>query len=136
VPDVSTEAAKRLLLVMARFGRTVSQATADAASDPELADSTSLTVLCTLDLDGPRRPGVLQEITGLSSGGVSKLLDRMEEAKVVKRSYGAIAGDNRGVLVSITPKGRRQLRSIAEALARRLPDSKLLVKEVSGALQR
>jgi hypothetical protein len=40
---------------------------------------------------------VLQELTGLSSGGVSKLLDRMEGAGVVKRAYGGVPGDNRGV---------------------------------------
>ena len=120
---------------MARFGRTVTQAMGDAAPDPDLLDNTSLIVLCSLDLDGPRRPGVLQEVTGLSSGGVSKLLDRMEEAKLVKRTYGAIAGDNRGVLVSLTPRGRRQLGAVAGALARRLPEAKLVIKEVAAAAQ-
>ena len=59
---------------------------AEVAPDPELLNNISVIVLCSLDVDGPRRPGELQELTGLSSGGVSKLLDRMEHAGVVKRT--------------------------------------------------
>ena len=92
--------------MMSNYGRMASRAMLEVSPDPELVTNASLVVLCSLDLDGPRRPGVLQELTGLSSGGVSKLLDRMEGAGVVKRAYGGVPGDNRGVLVSITRRGR------------------------------
>jgi DNA-binding MarR family transcriptional regulator len=131
LPNVAVE---RLLLLLANYGQTVSKAIGAVAPDPELANLVSLVVLCTLDLDGPRRPGVLQEVTGLSSGGVSKLLDRMEQAGVVKRTYGGVPGDNRGVLVSITRRGRTLAGRFSSAVATQLPDAKTMVKELATAL--
>jgi DNA-binding HxlR family transcriptional regulator len=131
---LSNSAVERLLLLMSDYGRTVSAAMLDVAPDPELAGNVSLVVLCTLDLEGSRRPGVLQEVTGLSSGGVSKLLDRMEAAGVVKRAYGGVPGDNRGVLVSITRRGRSLVNRFTSEVATRLPESRVLVDEVSSAI--
>jgi DNA-binding MarR family transcriptional regulator len=131
---LSNAAVERLLLLMSGYGRTVSEAMLDVATDPELAGNVSLVVLCTLDLEGPHRPGVLQEITGLSSGGVSKLLDRMEAAGVVKRTYGGVPGDNRGVLVSITRRGRGLVARFTSEVASRLPESHALVDQVSSAV--
>jgi DNA-binding MarR family transcriptional regulator len=132
--ELSKEAVERLLLLVADYGRTLTKAMADAAPDPELVSNVSLVALCTLDLHGPHRPGVLQEVTGLSSGGVSKLLDRMEQAGVIKRTYGGVPGDNRGVLVSITRRGRSLMNRFANAAAGRLPDTKAIVKEFAAAL--
>jgi DNA-binding HxlR family transcriptional regulator len=131
---MSNAAVERLLLLMSGYGRTVSSAMLEVAPEPELAGNVSLVVLCTLDLEGPRRPGVLQEITGLSSGGVSKLLDRMEVAGVVKRTYGGVPGDNRGVLVSITRRGKALVARFTTEVATRLPESRVLVDEVSSAV--
>jgi DNA-binding HxlR family transcriptional regulator len=132
--EMTNAAVERLLLLMSGYERTVSAAMLDVAPDPELAGNVSLVVLCTLDLEGPRRPGVLQEITGLSSGGVSKLLDRMEAAGVVKRTYGGVPGDNRGVLVSITRRGKALVARFASEVAARLPETRVLVDEVSSAV--
>jgi len=131
---MSNAAVERLLLLMSEYERTVSAAMLDVSPEPDLAGSVSLVVLCTLDLEGPRRPGVLQEITGLSSGGVSKLLDRMEAAGVVRRTYGGVPGDNRGVLVSITRRGRALVGRFTSEVAARLPESRTLVNEVSSAV--
>lgn len=133
--DLSNAAVERLLLLMANYGRVVSTVMTEVAPDPELVNNVSIVVLCTLDLEGPRRPGELQEITGLSSGGVSKLLDRMEQANVVKRTYGGVPGDNRGVLVTITRRGKALCNRFSVALAARLPESRALVKELAAALQ-
>ena len=132
--EMTNAAVERLLLLMSGYERTVSAAMLDVAPDPELAGNVSLVVLCTLDLEGPRRPGVLQELTGLSSGGVSKLLDRMEAAAVVKRTYGGVPGDNRGVLVTITRRGKALVARFTSEVAARLPESRVLVDEVSSAL--
>jgi DNA-binding HxlR family transcriptional regulator len=133
--ELSNAAVERLLLLLSGYGRVVRSAVGSVAPDPELGSNASLVVLCTLDLDGPRRPGVLQELTGLSSGGVSKLLDRMEATGVVKRAYGGVPGDNRGVLVSITRRGRNVLGRFNGAVAARLPEPRTLVKEISAALE-
>jgi hypothetical protein len=132
--EMTNAAVERLLLLMSGYERTVSAAMLDVAPDPDLAGNVPLVVLCTLDLEGARRPGVLQEITGLSSGGVSKLLDRMEVAGVVKRTYGGVPGDNRGVLVSITRRGKALVARFTSEVATRLPQSRELVDEVSSAV--
>ena len=132
--ELSNTAVERLLLLLAGYGQAATSAMADVAPDPELVSNVSLVVLCTLDLEGPRRPGELQEATGLSSGGVSKLLDRMEQAGVVKRTYGGVPGDNRGVLVSITRSGRSLASRFCGAVAARLPDARALVKEITTSL--
>jgi DNA-binding MarR family transcriptional regulator len=133
--ELSNAAVERLLLLMSDYGQIASAAMMDASPDPELVSDASVVVLCSLDLDGPRRPGVLQQLTGLSSGGVSKLLDRMESAGVVKRAYGGVPGDNRGVLVSITRRGRALMSRFSAAVANQLPESRALVKEISGLLE-
>ena len=132
--ELSNVAVQRLLLLMANYGQVASTAISEVAPDPELVSNVSLVVLCTLDLEGPRRPGELQEVTGLSSGGVSKLLDRMEQAGVLKRTYGGVPGDNRGVLISITKRGRSLTGRFAGAIAAQLPDGRALVREIAAAV--
>jgi DNA-binding MarR family transcriptional regulator len=127
--ELTNGAVEKLLLLISDYGRIATRAMLEVSPDPELTAPASVAVLCTLDLDGPRRPGTLQEITGLSSGGVSKLLDRMEAAGVVKRSSGAVPGDNRGVLVSITRRGRTLTGRFAGAIARELPAPRQIAKE-------
>ena len=133
--ELSKAAVARLLLLLANYGQLLSQAMAAVAPDRELLNDTSFVVLCSLDVDGPRRPGDLQELTGLSSGGVSKMLDRMEHAGVVQRRYGGVPGDNRGVLVSITRRGRGLVARFTGALAAELPEAKALVKEIASAVE-
>jgi len=128
--EPSREACERLIVLLAQYGNTVSQAMAKVAPAPDLVSDGPITVLCVLDLEGPSRPGHLQRVTGLSSGGVSKMLDRLSEAKLVRRAYGVVPGDNRGVLVSITPQGRRLIRSTAAELGKHLPETKILLKEI------
>ena len=132
--ELSNTAVERLLLLLAGYGQILTEAIGEVAPDPELVNNVSVVVLCTLDLEGPRRPGELQAVTGLSSGGVSKLVDRMEQAGVVKRTYGRVPGDNRGVLVSITRRGRSLASRFCAAVAARLPESRALVKEITTAI--
>jgi DNA-binding MarR family transcriptional regulator len=73
-----------LVVLLAQYGQSVAQAMAKVAPATDLVSDGPVTVLCALDLDGPTRPGQLQGLTGLSSGGVSKLLDRLSEAKLVR----------------------------------------------------
>jgi DNA-binding MarR family transcriptional regulator len=128
--ELSRETSERLIVLLAQYGTAVARAAERIAPSVEAAGNGSLTVLCVLDLDGPSRPGHLQRLTGLSSGGVSKMLDRLGEAKLVRRSYGVVPGDNRGVLVAITPQGRRLIRAIATELGKHLPETKILLKEL------
>ena len=121
---------EELLLKLSEFGQYISGHLLAAAGDPDLVDNLSVIVLATLDLHGPQRPGDLQDRTRLSSGGVTKLVDRLQDKGLVDRSYGAIPEDHRGVLVSLTPVGREQIQAMAAALGRHVPETATLLKEM------
>jgi DNA-binding MarR family transcriptional regulator len=124
------ENAERLLLQFARFGSEVTRSMAAATNEPDFVTNAPLLVLCLLDLDGPTRPGAIAEVVGLTSGGTTKLLDRMEGAGLLHRTYGAIHTDHRGVQVELTARGRTLLRHATAALLAHLPDASATVKEI------
>jgi DNA-binding MarR family transcriptional regulator len=125
---------EELLLKLAEFGQFVSAALVRAAGDGETVDNLPIMVLALLDLEGPQRPGDLQERTGLSSGGVTKAVDRLVRRGLVSRDYGAIPDDHRGVLISLTDAGRRHVQAMTRALAKELPRSTDLVRELDRLL--
>ena len=133
--ETSEHSTARLMLLLAEFGETVSQAMKEATGEPDLVGNAPIRVLATLDLSGPQRPADLAELSGMSSGGLSKLLDRMEEAGAIERVQGAVPGDRRGVLVSLTERGQVLLRTFTEELALRLPATKRLVAEIAAVLE-
>jgi DNA-binding MarR family transcriptional regulator len=133
--ETSEHSTARLMLLLAEFGETVSQAMKEATGEPDLVGNAPIRVLATLDLSGPQRPADLAELSGMSSGGLSKLLDRMEEAGAIERVQGAVPGDRRGVLVSLTERGQVLLRTFTEELALRLPETKRLVAEIAAVLE-
>lgn len=69
-------------------------------------DTPQLGVLISLDVFGPQQPGSIAALLGLTSGGVSKLIDRLERHQLVQRSFGAVPDDRRAVLVGLTDLGR------------------------------
>jgi DNA-binding MarR family transcriptional regulator len=60
---------------------------------------TDLQCINLLDLLGPVTPGTLAESTGLTTGGVTVMLDRLEKAGYVKRDRNP--NDRRSVLVRV-----------------------------------
>jgi DNA-binding MarR family transcriptional regulator len=77
----------------------------------------------------PRSAGKLAEIAELTSGAMTNRLDRLGEAGLVRRLPDP--GDRRGVLVELTPKGKRAYRdaSGAEAAKEALIASALTKRE-------
>lgn len=69
-------------------------------------DTPQLGVLISLDVFGPQQPGSIAALLGLTSGGVSKMIDRLEGSGLVGRAHGAVPGDRRAVLVELTDLGR------------------------------
>lgn len=67
-------------------------------------------LLLQLDHTGPMRPTQVARLLGLTTGGATKLVDRLERLGCVTRRA-AEAGDRRAVDVEITVEGR----SMAEA---------------------
>jgi DNA-binding MarR family transcriptional regulator len=66
-----------------------------------------------LDLLGPSTPGQLAQLTGLSSGGITVVLDRLEKAKYIKRERHP--RDRRSVLVTAaSPRAMAEIHNIYE----------------------
>lgn len=120
----------QVLKLMAGFGHSMSSAMAAVAPAPELVANTPLVVLSHLEMHGPQRPHELAAITGMTTGGLSKLLDRMERRGVVRRVRAAVPEDRRAVVVELTDTGRDMIRRITKELAARLPDARALVVEI------
>ncbi len=125
---------QQLVLAMTRLSQTMTGAAADAARDPEVVAPMPVALLFALDLEGPMRPTAVQELTGLSSGGVTKLVERLEQKGLLDRKTGAIDGDRRGVLVELTRRGRVAVRSMSDAMAAARKDADGLVQELSDTL--
>lgn len=88
----------------------------------EQVDSNAALTLAALDHLGPCRPRFLSDLLGLTSGGTSRLVDRLEDAGHVVRERGKLDADHRSVVVSITPDGVAQLDALLEAAAANLDD--------------
>jgi DNA-binding MarR family transcriptional regulator len=122
-----------LLVKFAEFGQVVSTALAEAAQGEGLTN-TSTVVLCRLELHGHQRPSDIMDTTGLTSGGVTKLIDRLQEAGWVERLDDPVPGDGRGVMVALTDSGRERLRSMVKVLSDQLGDTEVLVEEIDRLL--
>lgn len=122
-------AAEALVVRLGRLGESLSKAFDDVL-DTELPGNTPLIALMVLEAEGPSRPRQLQQVTGLTSGGLSKLLLRLEEAGLVLREFGTVPGDRRGAVVSLTPKGESAAREIAGVVLARLDEIRALVRDL------
>jgi DNA-binding MarR family transcriptional regulator len=122
-------------MLMARLSLYLTTAAADSVRDGDVIDDMPVTLLFSLDTEGPMRPTGIQQVTGLSSGGVTKLVERLEQRGLVARKTGAIDGDRRGVLVELTRRGRNTVRSMADAMAGALQDARPEAEELARLLR-
>ena len=70
---------------------------------------TDLQCINVLELAGPTTPGDLARSTGLTTGGVTVMLDRLEKAGYLKRAPNP--QDRRSLLVRINPKKLEKMHS-------------------------
>jgi DNA-binding MarR family transcriptional regulator len=68
---------------------------------------TDMQFLNLLELLGPMTPGFLAQCSGLSSGGVTVVIDRLEQAGYVRRTQNP--SDRRSVLVGIVPARQKKV---------------------------
>ena len=101
---------------------------------PDLSSNAAVATLFSLDLDGPMRPGQIQDLTGLSSGGVTKLLDRMESAGLIVREFGVLPEDRRASVVRLTTKGHGVSTKMAEDLFAVMGEVRVKLKEIDTLL--
>ena len=112
------------------------QAVADALG----MNRTDLRCTDVLDREGPVTAGRLAEATGLTSGAITTVIDRLERAGFARRL--ADPADRRRVLVELTPEARERGRrfygghaQLAEQLYHRYSEEqlRLLLEFVRGS---
>lgn len=108
---------KTLLVAVSRLSITQTRAAGTAAKVAGV-NSTSYAILSELSLDGWLTNGQIAERLGMSTGGVTPALDRLERSGFVERSPNP--ADRRSSVVSITPDGQGVLREASELLASEL----------------
>jgi DNA-binding MarR family transcriptional regulator len=85
-------------------------ANSSTARNPDLSDNISIVILCDVSANGSRRPLDLQRLTGLSSSRITRAVDKLEAVGLVARSFGTVADDHRGTVITLTPAGRMPWR--------------------------
>lgn len=100
----------------------IDRAVSAAVQHESMRDFYNVVLLCHAELNGGARPVSLMELLRLSSGGITKLVDRAENAGLVERALGTIHSDRRGVVVEATRKGRSELRRALLGLKPHLPE--------------
>jgi len=123
-----------LVVKLAEFGDKVADAVRQSIGGMDVTDNASLRVLVGLELDGPARPGDIAGRIGITSGGVTKVLTRLESAGLVSRRYGAFPDDRRGVEVSLTEKGQTVAREFGRELERQISEAPELFAEIAQLL--
>ena len=79
---------------------------------------TDMQCINVLDLVGPSTPGELARSTGLTTGGVTVMLDRLEKGGYVKRVPNP--RDRRSVLVRLNPAKLKKVQAFYEEINERM----------------
>lgn len=108
---------KTLLVAVSRLSITQTRAAGSAAKVAGV-NSTSYAILSELSLDGWLTNGQIAERLGMSTGGVTPALDRLERSGFIERSPNP--ADRRSSVISIMPDGQGVLRQASDLLAAEL----------------
>lgn len=101
----------------ARLGIRLSNVLRSIAPSGDIAEALALLSFIG---NSPTRPSVISERVGLTSGGTTKVLDRLESAGLIERTYGT-PDDRRGVSLELTDRGEAELRRILTDSGPHLP---------------
>ena len=126
--------AEEMLLVLGRLGRAVHDALV-ARVEPAIVGNAEIVVIVRLHLRGPQRPSDIVKALGMSSGGVTKLLDRLEAAGYIIRELGAIKNDRRATRLVLTPEGAGLAQDYADALLSELDEVKDAIERLHAMVQ-
>lgn len=117
-----------------RLDRLLADALRDAVPGQAIVGLAPVRILCELERAGTARPSHLQEHTGLTSGGVTKTLDRLEAHGFVRRSARAFPDDRRGVSVELTREGTAVVAALGAAVLARLAGLRAETEALRGIL--
>ena len=103
------------ILSMTRSGQRMHEAFLAVVDDRRLISNISIAALIALHRDGPLRARQIERLTNLTSGGATKLIDRLERGGLVRRETGTVPDDGRAVVVSLTDSGTTVTERIVAA---------------------
>ncbi len=128
------ELTRRIVLEISALGVEVTRAIENAGHG-EISSNTDVAVLGALAIHGRLRPRALLGPTRLTRGGLSNLLERLESAELVHRTYGNVAHDRRGATVGLTAQGDEVVSQAGMAAARSLVRQQPVLAELVRLLQ-
>ncbi|MDH4141239.1 MAG: MarR family winged helix-turn-helix transcriptional regulator [Chloroflexota bacterium] len=133
--DDRPDRAQQILVLLGAFGHRTHQALAKQFTEQDVVTNAHVLAVCELSLRGPLRPRDLQASGALTSGGTTKLLDRLEELGLVERAYGRVAGDRRGITVFLTPRGHEAAARMSAALEGQIEVVRAFSAELAALLE-
>ena len=85
--------------------------------DPAFASNVEVLIITSLDVRARSAPRDILALTGMTSGGVTRVLDRLEAHGLMVREFGRVQGDRRGTRLVLTPGGHRIATELATGSA-------------------
>jgi DNA-binding MarR family transcriptional regulator len=99
------EFAGRVMILFTEMASAVEELLSSTGVDSYIVRNTPMATLLMLRFDGPMRPSELSTRIGMTTGGMTKVLDQLVERGLVERHVGG-SDDGRAVIVTMTPDGR------------------------------
>ncbi len=121
----------RAMVLLSRYSADITEIAFELLGRAEIENRDIQTLLAVAG-SGPVTPTQLAETTAAAPSVVSRALGRLEDAGVVARSRDP--GDRRRVLVTVTGKGRRQMKAFSDRLGDYFTAGEPLLKEMFRVL--
>lgn len=104
----------RALITFAESGMAATRVLDEVVPQSTLRDNAPMLVALHLWLSGPMRPSEIASLIGITTGGSTKIVQKLEKAGVVSKQPDA--EDGRVIIVALTVEGRRAVEVATEAL--------------------
>ncbi len=102
----------------ARFSSSLTILFSQAVAERIGVHSTDIETMDLLHLLGPMTAGKLSEVTGLTTGATTRLIDRMERAGFVRRTHDT--ADRRRVIVEVVMENADRILPLFAAMGKRM----------------
>lgn len=114
-------ATARIIVALGDAGKVISEAVRSSTGFKLLNDNSTMVAFLLLWLSGPMRPGEIAEAMGITTGGSTKIVTKLEANGLVSRLHNSDC-DGRAVIVSLTEKGERTADAVLDAVGEAVRD--------------